>query len=84
MKHMYKNMIGILKKMTKNPNSLGSTTWIESKKQMVSILSMQLQKQKMDDHTSNVHVKDCHMGIHSSLILSRNSTLATKYISWQI
>ena len=70
MKHMYKNMIGILKKMTKNPNSLGSTTWIESKKQMVSILSMQLQKQKMDDHFRNVHVKDFHMGIHSWVILS--------------
>ena len=67
---MYKNMIGILKKMSKNPNSLGSRTWIESKKQMVSILSMQLQKQKMGDHFRNVHVKDFHMGIHSWVILS--------------
>ena len=67
---MYNNMIGILKKMAKNQNSLGSTTWIESKKQMVSILSMQLQKQKMDDHFRNVHVKDFHMGIHSWVILS--------------
>ena len=67
---MYKDMIGILKKMTKNPNSLGSTTWIESKKQTVSILSMQLQKQKMSDHVRNVHIKDFHMGIHSWVILS--------------
>ena len=67
---MYKNMIGIFKKMTKNPNSLGSTTWIESKKQMVSILSMQLQKQKIGDHVRNVHIKDFHTGIHSWVILS--------------
>ena len=67
---MYKNMIGILKKMTKNPNSLGSTTWIETKKQMVSILSMQLQKQKVDDHFRNVHDNDFHTGIHSWVSLS--------------
>ena len=72
MKHMTKNILGILKKMTKNPNTekTGSRTWIESKKQMVSILSMQLQKQKVDDDFRNVHVIDFHTGIHSWVSLS--------------
>ena len=72
MKHMNKNILGIFKKMTKDTNSekTNSRTWIESKKQMVSILSMQLQKQKVDDHFRNVHVNDFHTGIHSWVNLS--------------
>jgi hypothetical protein len=69
---MNKNILGIFKKMTKDTNSekTNSRTWIESKKQMVSILSMQLQKQKVDDHFRNVHVNDFHTGIHSWVSLS--------------
>ena len=69
---MYKNILGILKKITINPNSekTDTRTWKESKKQMVSILSMQLQKQKVDDHFRNVHVNDFHTGIHSWVSLS--------------
>ena len=72
MKNMYKNILGILKKITKNPNSekTDTRTWKESKKQMVSILSMQLQKQKVDDHFRNVHDNDFHTGIHSWVSLS--------------
>ena len=72
MKHMYKNILGILKKITKNPNSekTDTRTWKESKKQMVSILSMQLQKQKVDDHFRNVHVNDIRTGIHSWVSMS--------------
>ena len=72
MKHMYKNILGILKKITKNLNSekTDTRTWIESKRQMVSILSMQLQKQKVKDNFRNVHVNDFHTGIHSWVSMS--------------
>ena len=72
MKHMYKNIFSILKKITKNPNNekTDSRTWIESKKQMVSILSMQLQKQKVKDNFRNVHVNDFNTGIHSWVSMS--------------
>ena len=69
---MYKNILGILKKITKNLNSekTDTRTWIESKRQMVSILSMQLQKQKVKDNFRNVHVNDFHTGIHSWVSMS--------------
>ena len=72
MKHMYKNILGILKKITKNLNSekTDTRTWIESKRQMVSILSMQLQKQKVKDNFRNVHVNDFNTGIHSWVSMS--------------
>ena len=67
MKHMNKNILGTLKKMTNKPISeeTDSRTWIESKKQMVAILRMQLQRRKVEDNFRNVHVNDFHTGIHS-------------------
>ena len=39
MKDMNKYILGILKKMVKNPNIRKTETWTESKKEMISILT---------------------------------------------
>ena len=66
MKMMNKTVLGILKTMAKTPDvKKTSVTWIESKKQMVSLLNVQLRKQKVDDNSIIVQVNDSHMGIHN-------------------
>jgi hypothetical protein len=62
---MNKYILGILKKMAKNPNVRKTKTWTESKTQMVSILTRKIQKLKVDHHFINVDVNDVHMGIHT-------------------
>ena len=62
---MNKYILGILKKMTKNPDIRKTETWTESKTQIVSILTRKIQKLKVDHHFRNVDVNDFHMGIHS-------------------
>ena len=59
MKTMNKSILGILKTMA-NTSDVKKTgvAWVESKKEMVSILNMQLRKQKMNAYSINVHVND--------------------------
>ena len=59
---MNRYIIGILKKMTKNPNIRKTESWTESKNQMLLILTRQIQKIKVDDHFKNAKVNDIHMG----------------------
>ena len=65
MKDLNKYILGILKKMTKNPNIRKTETWTESKKEMISILTKKIQKIKVDQHFMDVDLNDFHMGIHS-------------------
>ena len=59
MKTMNKSILGILKTMANTPDvKKTGVAWIKSKKEMVSILNMQLRKQKMNTYSINVHVKD--------------------------
>ena len=59
MKTMNKSILGILKTMANTPDvKKTGVAWIESKKEMVSILNMQLRKQKMNAYSINVHVND--------------------------
>ena len=51
--------------MAKNPNIRQTEEWTESKMQMVSILTVKIQKVKGDHHLINVDVNDSHMEIHS-------------------
>ena len=61
MKTMNKSILGVLKTMAKTPDvKKTGTAWIESKKEMVSILNMQLRKQKSNAYSINVHVNDFH------------------------
>ena len=63
---MNKYILGILKMMTNNPNSITKTkTWTESKKEMISILTKKIQKIKVDQHFMDVDVNDFCIGIHS-------------------
>ena len=62
---MNKYILGILKKMAKNPNIRQTEEWTKSKMQMVSILTTKIQKVKGDHHLINVDVNDSHMEIHS-------------------
>ena len=56
---MNKSILGILKTMANTPDvKKTGVAWIEPKKEMVSILNMQLRKQKMNTYSINVHVKD--------------------------
>ena len=41
MKDLNRYVLGILKKMTKNPNIRTKKTWPESKKEMISIMTKQ-------------------------------------------
>ena len=65
MKDLNKYILGILKKMVKNPNIRKTETWKESKKKMVSIMTKKIQKIKVDQHFKDVDVNDFHIGIHS-------------------
>ena len=64
-KDLNKYIIGILKKMAKNPNIRETEAWKESKMQMISILTRKIRKVKVDHHFMNVDVKDFHMEKHS-------------------
>ena len=66
MKTMNKSILGVLKAMANTPNvKKTGIAWIESKKEMVSIMNMQLRKQKLNDYSINLHVNDFHIGVHS-------------------
>ena len=65
MKDLNKYILGILKKMAKNPNIRETEAWTESKMQMVSILTRKIRKIKVDYHFMNVDINDFHLGIHS-------------------
>ena len=67
MRDMNKYILGILKKMVKNPNIRKTETWTESKKEMISILTNKIQKITMDQDFKDVDVNDFHMGIYSSV-----------------
>ena len=63
---MNKNLLGVLKRMEKNPNFQKTEIWMESEKQMISILNRLSRKQKVDDHFKNSTTdNDFHTGIHS-------------------
>jgi hypothetical protein len=63
---MNKNLLGVLKRMAKNPNVQKTEIWMESETQMVSILNRSSRKQKVDDHFKNATTdNDFHTGIHS-------------------
>ena len=81
---MNKYILGILKKMVKNPNIRKTETWTESKKEMVSILTKKIQKITVDQHFKDVDVNDFHMGIYSSVSWSSLLTFKKKQFSIQI
>ena len=62
---MNEYILGILKKMAKNPNIRKTERWTESKKEMISILTKKIQKAKVDQHFMNVDINDFYFGIHS-------------------
>ena len=63
---MNKNLLGVLKRMAKNPNVRKKDIWMESETQMVSILNRSSCKQKVDNHFKNEKKdNDFHTGIHS-------------------
>ena len=63
---MNKSILGILKTMAKTPDvKKTGLAWIESKKDMISILNMQLRKQNWNAYSTNVHVKDFHMRLNT-------------------
>ena len=60
------NLLGVLKRIAKNPNVRKKDIWMESETQMVSILNRSSRKQKVDDHFKNATTdNDFHTGIHS-------------------
>ncbi len=65
MKDLNVYILGILKKMAKNPNIRETEKWTESKKEMISILTNKIQKIKVDQHFKDEDINDFHMGIHS-------------------
>ena len=65
MKDLNEYILGILKKMVKNPNIRKTETWTETKKEMISTLTKKIRKIKVDQDFINVDVNDFHMGIHS-------------------
>ena len=65
MKDLNKYILGILKKMAKNPNIRETEEWTESKMKMVSILTRKIRKIKVDYHFMNVDINEFHLGIHS-------------------
>ena len=65
MKDLNKYILGILKKMVKNPNIRKTETWTESKKELISILTKKIQKIKVDQTFKDEDVNDFHMGIYS-------------------
>ena len=66
---MNKNLLGVMKRMAKNPNVRKKDIWMESETQRVSILNRSSRKQKVDDHFKNATTdNDFHTGIHSWVI----------------
>ena len=60
------NLLGVLKRIAKNPNVRKKDIWMESETQMVSILNRSSRKQKVDDHFKNATtVNEFCTGIHS-------------------
>jgi hypothetical protein len=89
MKDLNKYILGILKKMVKNPNIRKTETWKESKKKMVSIMTKKIQKIKVDQHFKDVDVNDFHMRIYSSvswfsLLTFQNKTLQSNLMGYVI
>ena len=69
------NLLGVLKRMAKNPNVRKKDIWMESETQMVSILNRSSRKQKVDDHFKNATTEnDFHTGIHSWVSWFNNLT----------
>ena len=64
-KDLNRYIIGILKKMAKNPNIRKTEAWKKSKMQMTSILTRKIQKIKGDHQFKNVDFNDFHLEIHS-------------------
>ena len=64
---MNKYILGILKKMAKHSDIKQTEAWTKSKKEMISILTEQMKKIKVDQHFKDVDVNDFHMGIYSSV-----------------
>ena len=65
---MNKILLGVLKRMAKNPNVRKNDIWMESEMQMVSNLNRLSSKQKMDNHFKNATTdNDFHTGINSSV-----------------
>ena len=70
------NLLGVLKRMAKNPNIRKIEIWMESETQMVSILNRSRRKQKVNDHFKNARTgNDFHTGIHSWVSRFSNLTL---------
>ena len=60
------HLLGVLKRIAKNPNIRKKDIWVESEMQMASILNRSSRKQKMDDRFKNATTdNDFHTGIHS-------------------
>ena len=76
---MNKNLLGVLKRMAKNPNVRKNDIWMESEMQMTSILNRSSRKQKMDDQFKNATTEnDFHTGIHSWVSWFSNLTFQKK------
>ena len=70
---MNMNLLGVLKRMAKNPNVQKNEIWLESETQMFSILNRSSRKQKVDEHFKNATIdNDFHTGIHSWVSLFSN------------
>ena len=59
--------------MAKNPDIRQTEAWMESRMQMVSILTRKIRKVKVDQHFMNMDVNESQMEIHS--LVSWFSTL---------
>ena len=72
---MNTNLLGVLKRMAKNPDVPKTEIWMESETQMVSILNRSSCKQKVDDPFKNATTgNDFHTGIHSWVSWMSNIT----------
>ena len=82
---MNKILLGVLKRMAKNPNLRKIEIWMESEKQMESILNRSSRKQNVDDHFKNATtINDFHTGIHSWVSWFSNLTFFQKNLSTRI
>ena len=82
MKDLNEYILGILKKMVKNPNIRKTETWTETKKEMISTLTKKIRKIKVDHHFKDVDVND--MEIHSLVSWFSLLTFKKHHISRQI
>ena len=79
------NLLGVLKRIAKNPNVRKKDIWMESETQMVSILNRSSRKQKVDEHLKNATTEnDFHTGIHSWVSWFSNLTFQKNHLSTQI